>query len=84
AVPVPVIAGQLSLFSMPRTWRREPHAPVLALTPAQELLDTFTADYPRTWLADKRNVPGGAAVVLHTLLARLGPHDPIRRAAARA
>ncbi|MFE4996473.1 hypothetical protein ACFRH4_35165 [Streptomyces mirabilis] len=81
AVPAPVIAGQLSLFSMPRTWRREPHAPVLALSPlpapAQELLDTFTAGYPRTWLADKRNVPGGAAVVLHTLLARLGPHEPI-------
>jgi site-specific recombinase XerC len=76
-----VTAGQLSLFSMPRTWRREPHAPVLALpplpAPAQELLDTFTAAYPRAWLADKRNVPGGAAVVLHTLLARLGPHAPI-------
>ncbi|MDX3697453.1 hypothetical protein PV726_46110 [Streptomyces europaeiscabiei] len=81
AVPVPVLAGQLALFSMPRTWRREPHAPVLALpplpAPAQELLDTCTAGYPRAWLADKRNVPGGAALVLHTLLARLGPHEPI-------
>ncbi|MDX2525733.1 hypothetical protein [Streptomyces europaeiscabiei] len=81
AVPMPVVAGQLSLFSMPRTWRREPHAPVLALSPlpapAQQLLDAFTAEYPRAWLADKRNVPGGAALVLHTLLARLGPHEPI-------
>ncbi|WP_327695741.1 hypothetical protein [Streptomyces sp. NBC_00459] len=80
-VPVPVVAGQLSLFSMPRTWHREPHAPVLSLpplpAPAQELFDTFTAGYPRAWLADKRNVPGGAALVLHTLLARLGAHEPI-------
>ncbi|MDX2395221.1 hypothetical protein NJL88_35250 [Streptomyces sp. DK15] len=79
---VPVItAGQLSLFSMRRTWRRQYLGPVLALpplpTPAQELLDTFTAAYPRTQLADKRNVPSGATVVLHTLLARLGAHAPI-------
>ncbi|MFD3756382.1 hypothetical protein [Streptomyces sp. NPDC058622] len=79
---VPVItAGQLSLFSIPRTWRREYLGPVLALpplpAPAQELLDTFTSAYPRAQLADKRNVPSGAALVLHTLLARLGPHAPI-------
>jgi hypothetical protein len=69
---------------MPRTWQRKQRTRVLALppmspvpAPAQELLDTFTSGYPRSWLADKRNVPGGAAVVLHTLLARLGPHVPI-------
>ncbi|MFI8489426.1 hypothetical protein [Streptomyces rubrogriseus] len=83
-VAMPVGPGQLSLFSMPRTWQRKQRARVLAPpplaplpAPAQELLDTFTAAYPRSWLADKRNVPGGAAVVLHTLLARLGPHVPI-------
>jgi hypothetical protein len=66
---------------MPRTWQRRRHAPVLALpplpAPAQDLLDTFAAAYPRAWLVGKRNMPGGAAVVVHTLPARLGPHaDP--------
>ncbi|WP_329266740.1 hypothetical protein [Streptomyces sp. NBC_01451] len=83
-VAMPVGPGQLCLFSMPRTWQRKQRTRVLALppmsplpAPAQELLDTFTSAYPRSWLADKRNVPAGAAVVLHTLLARLGPHVPI-------
>ncbi|MCL7429843.1 hypothetical protein [Streptomyces sp. YS415] len=83
-VAMPVGPGQLSLFSMPRTWQRKQRARVLALpplsplpVPAQDLLDTFTAAYPRSWLADKRNVPGGGAVVLHALPARLGPHVPI-------
>ncbi|MFF7602973.1 hypothetical protein [Streptomyces mirabilis] len=40
-------------------------------------MDAFTTSYPRTCLAAKRSVPGGAALVLHTLLARLGPHVPI-------
>ncbi|QYX81772.1 hypothetical protein [Streptomyces akebiae] len=81
---MPVGPGQLSPFSMPRTWQRKQRARVIALpplspltAPAQDLPDTFTAAYPQSWLADKRNVPGGAAVVLHTLLARLGPHAPI-------
>ncbi|MEV5455253.1 hypothetical protein AB0L31_35560, partial [Streptomyces sp. NPDC052535] len=72
--------GQLTLFTMPRTWQREQHA-TTALSPlpapAQEVLDAFTAGYSRSWIADKRSVVGGAALVLHTLLARVGPHAPI-------
>jgi integrase len=81
AASMPVGRGQMSLFSMPRTWRREQHVTPIALSPlpgrAQDLLEAFTTSYPRTCLADKRSVPGGAALVLHTLLARLGPHVSI-------
>lgn len=77
----PMDPGQLVLFTMPRTWQREPHAATTALCllpdPAQKVLDAFTAGYPKSWIADKGSVVGGAALVLHTLLARVGPHAPI-------
>ena len=61
AVQAPALAGQLALFWMPRTWRCEPHAPVLALpplpVPAQLLLHTFTAGYPRVWLPTNTTCP---------------------------
>ncbi|MFC9679042.1 hypothetical protein [Streptomyces sp. NPDC056948] len=41
------------------------------------MLDAFTAAYPRAWLADRRSVPGSAAVVLHALLDRVGAHAAI-------
>ena len=48
--------------------------------PAQKVLDAFTAGYPKSWIADKGSLVGGAALVLHTLLARVGPHAPIPEA----
>ncbi|WP_338896280.1 hypothetical protein WBG99_11760 [Streptomyces sp. TG1A-60] len=77
----PMDLGQLILFTMPRTWQREKHVATTALCPlpdrAQEVLDAFTVGYPKSWIADKGSVVGGAALVLHTLLARVGPHAPI-------
>ncbi|GLX48760.1 hypothetical protein Shyhy01_17100 [Streptomyces hygroscopicus subsp. hygroscopicus] len=79
--PAPMDPGQLTLFTMPRAWKREQHIATTALAPlpapAQEVSDTFTAGHPRTWVADNRSVVGGAALVLHTLPARVGPHAPI-------
>ncbi|MFI6688528.1 hypothetical protein [Streptomyces sp. NPDC050485] len=75
-----VVAGQLALFTMARTWKREQLvATVTAPLPAsaQELLDAFTARYPRSCPADKRSTSAGAAQVLHTLLDRLGSRTPI-------
>ncbi|MEU9992923.1 hypothetical protein AB0E10_40340 [Streptomyces sp. NPDC048045] len=82
-----VVAGQLALFTMARTWKREQHvATVTAPLPASapELLDAFTArcplptaHCPRSCPADKRSTSAGAAQVLHTLLDRLGSRTPI-------
>lgn len=78
AKSAPVAPGQTTLFSMPRKWPRDQILDRAELAvQAQELLHEFTADYPQVWVTDKHSVPGSATVVLHTLLARLGPHTPI-------
>ncbi|MFC8198873.1 hypothetical protein ACFWBR_39750 [Streptomyces sp. NPDC060006] len=40
-------------------------------------MDAFAAGYPKSRIADKGSVVGGAALILHTLLARVGPPAPI-------
>ncbi|RSO06929.1 hypothetical protein DMH18_26105 [Streptomyces sp. WAC 06783] len=78
--PSPIGPGQTTLFSMPRSWRREQHVeanPAELPAPAQALLDTFTADYPHAWRSSKNSTPGSAVLLLRTLLARLGPHAAI-------
>lgn len=79
-VLAPTGPGQLCLFAMPRSWRRDHVAAAVVSSlppPAQELLNAFTVGLPHAWPVDKRSVPGSAAVVLHALLACLGPHAAI-------
>ncbi|MCX4920034.1 hypothetical protein [Streptomyces sp. NBC_00687] len=83
------LAGQLALFSVPRTRPRNRCLRALITLPllpdgAQALLHRFCAAYPRTLLADRRSTAGAAAVMLHSLLARYGPHTPIAEREVRS
>ncbi|MFJ2595110.1 hypothetical protein [Streptomyces erythrochromogenes] len=64
------------------------HVPATNLTPlagpAQKLFDSFAPGIPPAWIADRYAMPGRAALLLHTLLASLGPDEPVLERDVRA
>ncbi|MEV8071617.1 hypothetical protein [Streptomyces pseudogriseolus] len=76
---VPSVPGQLALFAMARRWKRHHLVTTDSDLPAVEaaVLNAFFAGHPKVWFADQRTTQGTAAVLLHTLLTRVGGREPI-------